>query len=755
MSTELSNNAGNSGAEEKFVQLFCDVFGAEKGQYVYLQYPFTDIYGKHRSIDFAIKTEFGKIAFEIDGETWHNPSKVSQDKYIDDLLKQNSMVYNGWKVFRWTDSQLKKAPERVKDELITFLGYSPTLTYIDENLPPQQGKIFELREHQEEALENLAKMREEGKTIALVQGATGSGKSAIGVLDAKSVGKRTLFLAHTKELVEQGASNFEKLWSEVTVGRFYENFHDTDTQIVCASIQSIIRNLDLFKPDDFDYLIIDECHHASAKSYTTILSYFKPAFTLGLTATPERADGEDLLEVFQNVAHKLDIKDAVEKGVLVPVRCIRVKTNINLADVRINGFKYNSIDLETTVVVPERNQLIVDTYLEYVKNKSTVIFCTSVNHADTIAELLQKNGIKAESVSGKTENIKRKKILKDYENKQIQVLCACDLLNEGWDSPITEVLFMARPTMSKTIYMQQLGRGMRIHEGKEFLMVFDFVDNANMFNCPYSLHRLLNIGEYVPGGMVLGTKHGMAWDKNMFKKGEKPAILLDYPIHAMDYEVIDLFNWQEKANKMYSQLELTRHVSVQSETIVKYINDGKIKADMEVPISESKILYYFNRERVKEFCKKFGWTEITASNRKQLFLDFCKKMNMSYSYKHVFLMSFLSCMNEKGEADIVDVTDTFACYYEERKKQGLQAEKKPCIFTKGNYSSKDVEKLILSMPFKRFEDMGYMHHSKYLGILQIDKSIMKSFDDDDMSDLLTYCTEGLEKYWNRNKGDMK
>ena len=284
-------------------------------------------------------------------------------------------------------------------------------TAINENFPPQQGKIFELREHQEEALENLAKMREEGKTIALVQGATGSGKSAIGVLDAKSVGKRTLFLAHTKELVEQGASNFEKLWSEVTVGRFYENFHDTDTQIVCASIQSIIRNLDLFKPDDFDYLIIDECHHASAKSYTTILSYFKPAFTLGLTATPERADGEDLLEVFQNVAHKLDIKDAVEKGVLVPVRCIRVKTNINLADVRINGFKYNSIDLETTVVVPERNQLIVDTYLEYVKNKSTVIFCMSVNHADTIAELLQKNGIKAECVSGKTENIKFIKLI--------------------------------------------------------------------------------------------------------------------------------------------------------------------------------------------------------------------------------------------------------------------------------------------------------------------------------------------------------
>ena len=112
---KLSNNAGNSSAEEQFVQLFCDVFGPEKGQYVYLQFPFLDIYGKHRTIDFAIRTPDGRIAFEIDGETWHNPEKVSADKYIDDLLKQNSMVYNGWKIYRWTDSQLANTPDRVKD----------------------------------------------------------------------------------------------------------------------------------------------------------------------------------------------------------------------------------------------------------------------------------------------------------------------------------------------------------------------------------------------------------------------------------------------------------------------------------------------------------------------------------------------------------------------------------------------------------------------------------------------------------------
>ena len=561
MAVKKSERAGDSSAEERFAELFCETFGEEKGQFVYLQHPFVDIYGNHRTIDFAVMTDEGKVAFEIDGETWHNPGKVSQDKYIDDLLKQNSMVFQGWRVFRWTDTQLAKTPDRVKDELITFLGYSPVLTYFDDDTPSQQGSVFELREHQEDALASLIKMREEGKTIALVQGATGSGKSAIGVLDSKQVGKRVLFLAHTKELVEQGALNFEKLWNNVTVGRFYENFHDTDTHVVCGSIQSVIRNLDQFKPDDFGYLIIDECHHASAKSYTAILSYFRPSFTLGLTATPERADGADLLEVFQTVAHKLDIKDAVETGVLCPVRCIRVKTNIDMSDVRINGFKYNALDLEQTIMIPDRNRLIVDTYMEYAQGKSTVIFCTSVKHAETIAGMLQDHGVKAESVSGSTNPAVRKQILKQYADKEIQVLCACDLLNEGWDSPITEVLFMARPTMSKVIYTQQLGRGMRTHEGKEFLMVFDFVDNANMFNCPYSLHRLLNVAEYVPGGMVLGTKHDIQWDKDMFMKGEKPAILIDYPISVMDYEVIDIFNWQDKASQMYSEIELTRHVT--------------------------------------------------------------------------------------------------------------------------------------------------------------------------------------------------
>ena len=348
---------------------------------------------------------------------------------------------------------------------------------------------------------------------------------------------------------------------------------------------------------------------------------------------------------------------------LVPVRCIRIKTNIDLRDVRINGFRYNALDLESTVMVPGRNRLIVDTWCEYVRNKPTVVFCTSVRHADELAALFREAGIDARSISGKTNPAERKQILKQYEAGEIPVLCACDLLNEGWDSPHTQVLFMARPTMSKTIYMQQLGRGMRTCEGKDFLMVFDFVDNANLFNCPYSLHRLFNIADYHPGGMVLGPKGSIRWDDEMFRKGEKPGALIDYPVHATDFEAVDLFNWQDQAKNMVSQLELTRSVSAQSETIERYIKEGKIVPDMEVPVSEHRSFKYFNRERPKEYAKAFGWQLITDANRKDLFLKMADDMNMSYSYKPVFLLAFLDQMNAEGEASLEGVTDSFAEFY--------------------------------------------------------------------------------------------
>ena len=251
----------------------------------------------------------------------------------------------------------------------------------------------------------------------------------------------------------------------------------------------------------------------------------------------------------------MDIQTAVEIGELVPVRCIRIHTNIDLTKVRFNSVQYNIRDLESKIFVPERNQLIVDTWIEFVRDKRTVIFCASIRHAEQIAALLNARGVPALAVSGSMKLAERNEATQRFAQKKLLVLCACDLLNEGWDCPETEVLFMARPTMSKVLYTQQLGRGMRLADGKDSLMVFDFVDNASQYNMPYSLHRLFRLKDYHAGGLVPAPMAQKTAEESLYARGERPDALVDYPVDATDYELVDLFNWQEEAAGMLSQME--------------------------------------------------------------------------------------------------------------------------------------------------------------------------------------------------------
>lgn len=580
----------NSRAEELFVQLFCEAFGPEKTENLQVQYPCVDIYGRHRYIDFALESPESKIAIEIDGETYHNPSKVSENKYADDLLKQNSLIYDNWKVYRWIYSQLEKQPEKVKDELITFLGTSPMFKAFEADLPVQMGQTIELRDYQQEATENLQKMREDGKTIALLYNATGVGKTITAATDAKAVGGRILFLVNALKLASQAKETFAKAWPEATLGEYTGSQKDMTQTVIFATVQSISKDLEKFSPTDFDYLIVDECHHAAANTYQKIFTYFHPKFILGLTATPERSDGEDMMELFQNVAHKMDLKTAVERGVLVPIRCIRVKTNIDLTDVRINGIKYNSQDLESKLFIPERNQLIVDTYLKYVNGKKTVIFCASVDHAAEIAK-------------------------------------------------------------------------------------------------------------YQPMAYVLAPENKRKLDQDMLFQGEKPEAWLDVPIDVSDYEIIDLFNWQNSVKDMISQIEFVRMVDVQSETVERYIKDGKVKPDLSTPFGDKRMFHYFREESIRNIAKQYGWDLITPQNMADKFMKFIETMDMSYSYKPVLLKAIYEYMDTSGRVALPDVVDYFIDFYEDRKAHGMIAEKSTSIYQKGGYTRKDVEKNILSNPF--------------------------------------------------------
>ena len=632
----------NSRAEELFVQLFCEAFGPEKTENLQVQYPCVDIYGRHRYIDFALESPESKIAIEIDGETYHNPSKVSENKYADDLLKQNSLIYDNWKVYRWIYSQLEKQLEKVKDELITFLGTSPMFKAFEADLPVQMGQTIELRDYQQEATENLQKIREDGKTIALLYHATGVGKTITAATDAKAVGGCTLFLVNALKLASQAKETFAKVWPEATLGEYTGSQKDMTQTVIFATVQSISKDLEKFSPTDFDYLIVDECHHAAANTYQKIFTYFHPKFILGLTATPERSDGEDMLELFQNVAHKMDLKTAVERGILVPIRCVRVKTNIDLTDVRINGIKYNSQDLESKLFIPERNQLIVDTYLKYVNGKKTVIFCASVDHAAEIAK-------------------------------------------------------------------------------------------------------------YQPMAYVLAPENKRKLDQDMLFQGEKPEAWLDVPIDVSDYEIIDLFNWQNSVKDMISQIEFVRMVDVQSETVERYIKDGKVKPDLSIPFGDKRMFHYFREESIRNIAKQYGWDLITPQNMADKFMKFIETMDMSYSYKPVLLKAIYEYMDTSGRAALPDVVDYFIDFYEDRKAHGMIAEKSTSIYQKGGYTRKDVEKNILSNPFKRFEDMRFLMRCKDVETIEVNPIIFRKLTREDWLHIVNVCDKSLEKYYLRLK----
>ena len=269
----------------------------ERVQLLVHEYAIEDIYGTGRSIDYALRAADKKVAFEVDGLTWHHPER-NRYKFEDDLLRQNSLIHQGWRVFRWTDRELLHEPERVKDQLALFLESIPGLLSFDDFLPKQIGEVFELRQHQKDALDSLEQMRASGKTIALLTHAQGAGKTVVAVSDARQLGGRTLFVAHRRELVTQAYDSLREIWPEADHRAIHGRRARLRRRQHRGLIQSITEHLEAFPPTAFTYLVIDEAHHAAAPTYKRLLSYFRPKFVLGLTATPDRADGQSILEIF-------------------------------------------------------------------------------------------------------------------------------------------------------------------------------------------------------------------------------------------------------------------------------------------------------------------------------------------------------------------------------------------------------------------------------------------------------------------------
>ena len=331
---------------------------------------------------------------------------------------------------------------------------------------------------QRKALKELQRYRDMGVNRSLVVSATGSGKTYLAAFDARNYdAKRVLFVVHRDKILNDAKETFMKVFgAEKTYGLYVGKNKDMDADFVFASNMMLAQHLSEFTPDEFDYVVMDECHHAAAETYKKIMDYFKPGFMLGLTATPERMDNQDVFEMFdKNVPYELRLRDAIMNDLVVPFHYYGIRDQ--LAD-------YSSTDsnkVAKEIAKPENVQFIAS---EIDKHKPTgklkaIAFCSNIQHTYLMAEKLEEMGYSTVALTGKNDLGQRIKAFNDLQDDSnpLEIICAVDILNEGVDIPQVNMVLFLRPTESSTIFLQQLGRGLRKFEGKQYVTVLDFIGN--------------------------------------------------------------------------------------------------------------------------------------------------------------------------------------------------------------------------------------------------------------------------------------
>lgn len=395
---------------------------------------------------------------------------------------------------------------------------------------------FEPRGPQIEALYALDKSREEGFDKGLIVAATGIGKTYLAAFDSKDY-QKVLFVAHREEIIKQAYESFRNVHPDKTMGFFYGDQKDTDADIIFSLVQTLGKNSYLnenyFKKDYFDYIIVDEFHHAVANNYRNIIDYFKPKFMLGLTATPERLDNKDVFALCDyNNVYEIRLKEAINKGFLVPFRYYGIYDDtIDYSTVNMRNGKYDEKDLEEKLMINKRAELVLNHYLKY-NSSSAIGFCSSKNHAEYMAEYFNDHDIPSAAVySGEQGEFtqERSQAINKLKNNDLKILFAVDMFNEGLDVPSIDTVLFLRPTQSPTIFLQQLGRGLRKSENKRFLTVLDFIGN----------YKKANLVPFLLSGTDYDTKTLL----------NESVLEFEYPDDCFidfDFKLVDIFKIQAK-----------------------------------------------------------------------------------------------------------------------------------------------------------------------------------------------------------------
>lgn len=337
---------------------------------------------------------------------------------------------------------------------------------------------------QKQALAALEQTRQDGFTAGLVVLATGLGKTWLAAFDSNRLEyHRILFVAHREEILNQAIETFRRVRPTARIGRLSGDHKEADADLLFASVQTLgkLNQIRQFRPDAFDYVVIDEFHHAAASTYRRIIDYFEPKFLLGLTATPERSDGADLLGLCQeNLVFQAGIHLGIDGGHLCPFHYFGVPDNVDYRNIPWRSAQFDLTELTAAVATEARAQNALDQY-RLRGGKKCIGFCCSQTHSDFMADFFNRHGVAAVAVHSGSHSAPRATSLQRLEVGELEVVFAVDMFNEGVDVPSIDTVLMLRPTESTIIWLQQLGRGLRKSVNKERLVVIDYIGNHRIF----------------------------------------------------------------------------------------------------------------------------------------------------------------------------------------------------------------------------------------------------------------------------------
>lgn len=520
-------------------------------------------------------------------------------------------------------------------------------------------ELFQPRGAQIEALYALKNSRREGAKKGLVYAATGIGKTYLAAFDSQAY-KTVLFVAHREEILKQAAESFRNVRHSDEYGFFTGKEKTMDKPVIFANVSSLGKAAYLketcFTPDYFEYIVIDEFHHAVTDQYKRIMEYFRPQFMLGLTATPDRMDGRSIYQLCDyNVPYQISLKDAVNKGILVPFHYYGIlDETVDYSGIHIVKGKYAEEELTRELTVNRRYELIYRHYMKY-RSRRAMGFCCSRRHAEEMAREFCLRGVPAAAVYSNSEGEyaqERSEAIRKLRDGGIKVIFSVDMFNEGLDISEIDMVMFLRPTESPVVFLQQLGRGLRKSRGKEYLNVLDFIGN----------YEKAGSAPFLLSGRPYSAAEAGRMQQQDFEFPDD--CLVDF-----DMRLIDLFH--EMAKKRAKKDERVREEYFR----IKELLDGKVPTRMDLftymedevfllcsGMKNSPFKHYL---RYLESLNELGEREraICGSIGNE-FLELLETTQMSKSYKMPVLLAFYHDGDIKTAIDEDDIYESYMRFYQ-------------------------------------------------------------------------------------------